>query len=404
MKKIIVINYRNLDVGGIENYINDVVNVALKEDYEIWWLCDINPVISPIYKVFHNKTIKKIYCNTHSIHWFYHKNITFHDAKKIIILSFSFFDHLRALELLKSLKCKEKIPLFIMPHFTGGLLFPETNFKLFRPMIRKLVANFYHKFIYSGEMMFMAKNHPVAIENAYNFSIDESLKILAPEFREIRAFDENRILSNYERNSFYIVSAGRLEFPHKGYLLGLIDVFEELKTKYPFLMLFIIGDGKDKKILFDKLKKLPINIQKDIIYHKSMPFEKLLDFYQKCNLSISVAGCASAGARIGLLTLPARHYTERCEVYGFIPESKYMTTSDKPGMPVKPFIEKVINMDKNEYIKMSKASYRCYNNNIATISALCNTRKNTYFPTFGEMLLIKTIYILEKVNYFLKLF
>ena len=117
-----------------------------------------------------------------------------------------------------------------------------------------------------------------------------------------------------------------------------------------------------------------------------------------------MAGCASAGAKIGLLTLPARHYTEKCEVYGFIPESKEMTTSEKPGKPAKDFIEYVINMNENEYLEKSKASYDCYNYIVSSISDLYKNRDiKCYKLNTAELIMMKIIYFLDKANYYLKI-
>ena len=405
MRKILIVNYRNLEVGGIENYIYDVTIAALKESYEIIWMCDVNPAVSPIYSdIFDTDRVKKIICNTHSYHWYAHESIDFRNVERIIVLSFDFFNHIKALDMLKKIKCNNIYPIFLMPHFKGGLLFPETNFRFLGKYLKKVIGNLYIKFINDDEMFFMSKDHPIALEKAYKIKVEDSNRIMAPEFHKRRPFNKNNILFNYRRKEFYIVSAGRLEFPHKGYLLGLIDVFQELLGKYNFIKLFIIGDGRDKQVLLDKLEKLPTNIKKNIFYKKSLSFEELLDFYEQCNLSIAVAGCASAGAKIGLLTLPARHYTEKCEVYGFIPESKEMTTSEKPGKPAKDFIEYVINMNENEYLEKSKASYDCYNYIVSSISDLYKNRDiKCYKLNTAELIMMKIIYFLDKANYYLKI-
>lgn len=404
-KNALVINYRNMGVGGIENYIYHVMKTALREEYEVLWLCDIHPIIAPIYESFFDtEKIKKIPCETHGFHWFQHGGIEFSQFSRIIVLSFNFLDHVRALELLKDCECAEIYPLFLIPHYEGGLLFPETNFKRIKKTVNRIAAKGYTRFIESGEVMFMASNHPDAIEKAYGIKIEEKNKKRVPSFINKREFDEERIRRNYRNDVFTIIAAGRLEFPHKGYILGLIDVFCQLKKEYSFLRLCIIGDGIDKDILLKKLDSIPQEIRKDIDYEEMKPYDQLLDIYEKCNLSISIAGCATSSAMLGLLTLPARNYTEECEVYGFIPESKNMVTSTEPGKPVREYIEQVIHMTEEEYVQRSKLSYDCYENSSVSISNFYSLlQSNTpYYPTKKELYIYKILNILEKVNYFVK--
>lgn len=404
-KNALVINYRNMGVGGIENYIYHVMKTALREEYEVLWLCDIHPIIVPIYDKFLNsENINRIYCDTHGFKWFRHRKIALSQYSRIIVLSFNFMDHIRALELLKNCDCAEKYPLLLIPHFEGGLLFPESNFNRLKKTVKRIAAQGYIHFINSGEVLFMASNHPDAIEKAYGFTIEDKYRKHVPSFILKREFDEERIRRNYRNEVFTIISAGRLEFPHKGYILGLIDVFCQLKKEYSFLRLRIIGDGIDKSILLKKLESLPQDIRKDIDYEGMMPFDRLLDVYEKCNLSISIAGCASSSAKVGLLTLPARNYSEECEVYGFIPESKNMVTSTEPGKPVKEYIEQVIHMSEEEYVQRSRCSYESYENNSVSLANfyLLLQSKDFYYPSKKEILVYKALNALDKVNYFTK--
>ena len=137
-----------------------------------------------------------------------------------------------------------------------------------------------------------------------------------------------------------------------------------------------------------------------------MPVNDLLDLYQKCDLSISVAGCASMGARIGLLTLPARHYTNDCEVYGFFPDSKNMTTSIKPGYKVVPFIKKVMNMNAEEYLRLSRAAYDSFDDKKVSVNDFIDMNKNyfPYIPSKAVLIKFKLVYFLDKLMFYIKKF
>lgn len=405
MRNVLIVNYRNMDVGGIENYIIGIINTALKDGYKIIWLSDVHPVVNPIYKqILTLDAIERVPCNTHDLHWFQHPRIDLSVYDKVVILSFGFLDHIRGLELIKDASCAEKFPWFIIPHFTGGILYPESNFEFLKNPVREFCGKMYSCFIQSGEMMYMASNHPDSLEQAYGLVIPKEKRIQAPSVYQTRPFDEERIRRNYRNKNFIIVSAGRLDFPHKGFLLGLIDEFAELKKSYDFLKLCIIGDGVDRDVLLKKVDKLPKFVRKDIEYTGMMPRDQLLDVYEKCNLSISVAGCASEGARLGLLTLPARHYTEKCEVYGFIPISKMKTTSVEPGEPVRKYIEQAIHMTEDEYVQWSRQSYESYDKVRITLDDFTKNTEGVrkYYPTKWTIFCAYFLSILEKIAFKIK--
>ena len=95
----------------------------------------------------------------------------------------------------------------------------------------------------------------------------------------------------------------------------------KLVHEYPHIKLLIIGDGPDKSILIELINSLDENVKNRICLRSPVTPAELSEIMRDCNLNVSVAGCATMGARCGVLTLPARHYNYDCEVYGFIPDS-----------------------------------------------------------------------------------
>ena len=80
------------------------------------------------------------------------------------------------------------------------------------------------------------------------------------------------------------------------------------------------------------------------------------------HLNISVAGSVACGAVNGVLSIPARNYChdKYCEVYGFLPDSVLKTTSTDEGEPAINYIEKVIQMNPDEYFEYCVKSYDTY--------------------------------------------
>lgn len=405
MSKTLMINFPNMLVGGIEDYIYKLMNLAVAEGYRVIWLADVHYQIAPIYKSFFDKDkVEIIKCNTHGKHWFTHEPVKITSDEDVTAIAFGFMYHVRNLELLSKINCKSKYPVYAVPHFTGGLIFIDQKFKLFKPFVRRIAYMGYQKFLAAGQMLFMANSHFRALDEAYALKMSEEHKTRLPVISIMRDFDIERIIRNYHRDEFVIVAASRFEFPHKGFMLGLIDDFCMLKAKYPQLKLIIVGDGDNRDRLYQKVEEVPEAIRSSITVHEMMPMERLLDLYEECNLSISVAGCASAGARIGLLTLPARHYTNDCEVYGFMPESRDKVTSVEPGMPVGPFIEEALNMSEEEYIERSKATYDDYERaSVKVVDIIAHKKQySDYYPSSLQLFLFKTVLYLDKLNSHLK--
>ena len=174
------------------------------------------------------------------------------------------------------------------------------------------------------------------------------------------SFDRKRCMELATSGRFNILTVSRFEFPHKGYVLGLIKAYAELKNKYPHIELTIVGYGVDESKVHEALNSLSENYKKDVHFIGKVHPEKLVDYYNDANINISVAGCCSQGAKNGTLSIPARHYDYNCEVYGFLPESKPFVVSEKKGEPVIDYIEQVINMSPDEYCKKCEMAFHSF--------------------------------------------
>lgn len=404
-KNTLVINYRNMGVGGIENYIIGVMQLALDNGNRVIWLCDTKPVIAPIYaEVLNSEKVEKCPCDVHKHHWFRHEELCFAKDEKVVILSFAAFDHVRALELKQEYKEINITALYLIPHFTGSLIYPEQYFKKGKDAVQKRFSRLYAEWINAGSILFFNNKHITAMEETYGIKVDEQFRKLVPLVFDGFTFDETEVLNRYRRDEFRIVSAGRLEFPHKGFVLGMLKEFAALKETYPQVTYYIVGDGLDEQTVREEISKLPEKVSKDIHLLAPMPFEQLIAFFKECNLNISVAGCASYGAKSGLVTLPARHYTYDCEVYGFLPESRDCTIQTKPGEPVRPYIEQVLNMSEQEYLERARMSFDAYNQNKVNKNAFfeISGANNDYVMKKSDVQWVKACFACTKLLYILQ--
>lgn len=402
MKQTLVVLYRNFYVGGIETNFADIMKNALRKNRRVIWVGDIGMQYDPLFSgLMENNSLEKVCMNYSPIKSLPVPDLQFGEDEEVCITVTS----IRSLYI--AYKIREKHPtvkikiFYIVPLFTGCSIFLEQSFKVFlHSWIKNYTKNFYQRVYNHHSLHFFSKTFANAIESAYDIKLNDSYKYCVPYVKEREPFNPEYILENRKKGIFTIVSAGRFEYPHKGFALGLVESFTTIHSKYPNTKLVFIGDGPDKSKLLDKIKQQPVDVQECIQIVPPVSKDELTALFKQYDLNISVAGCATIGARAGVPTLPARHYYEKCEVYGFFPDSKDLTTERKPGIPVEDFIEQAINMTDTEYLKLASDTYHCFDNvQVDTdypFSFDCDT---SYIPSKKEYILAKLIYIKQRIDY-----
>ena len=196
-----------------------------------------------------------------------------------------------------------------------------------------------------------------------NYSISDN--------RILKLMDRNIPLSEAElqekgktRNEkFIIVTCARFAFPHKGYIIGLLNEFKKLKTIHEKVKLIIVGYNSEVKF-DDVYNQLPNKVKESIELKGEILYSQLIELYRHCHLAIGLAGSISASASIGLPSLIVRHDTYMCETYGFYHTVKNMLNSE-PGEDILPYILHVINCTEQEYVSLGMQSCeKFFQNNI----------------------------------------
>lgn len=403
--KTLVIVYRSFFVGGIETNMADVMESALKNGLRVIWICNSPVKYSDVFKtVIEHPNCMIVPINFSSINPFGVPNIPIEKGEELYVLVFDVFKLYFAYKLRARYKNNIVKIFYIVPNFTGETLFPDSSFSGYiKKIVNKKFANIY-KIAYEGNNLhFFATRFYKEIQDNYNIFFKEPDKFLLKYINPRVEFSEDHIRRVYKSDYFSIITAGRFDFPHKAYLLGLIDSFSILKKKYKKMRLLIYGAGDGEEQVRSRVDNLPEAVKKDIIIHSPIPPNDLINVMRTCHLNISVAGCASMGARAGVITLPARHYYDKCEVYGFFPDAKLLTTESKPGFPVEGYIEKVLHMSEEEYVKYSKLAYHSFDEDAAQenypFDFSCDI---SYLPRITDFLFVFGVYCYLRLKYLIK--
>ena len=362
-KNTFVINLNTLLLGGIEKYLYRLSKYLIRQGYRVVWLCDSRMQVFEDFKdVFLSTSVERYVVNCNNLHWFKHPSIPFGNEENIVIVSFTPVDMAMAEQLMIENPQAKITPLYIIPNVTGNRFYIE---RCFPPVLKELVKSKMNRIISRWVDMDVVRFF--SITQIRPLTDNYELTICDPESKTLRdiegweELDEIKLIERMKRKEFNIVTVGRFDFPHKGYMLGLVRAFGRLKPQYPQLYLHIVGYGKDEHILRDEVKKLPKAYRSSVYIEGAISPDNLGALMSKMNLNISCAGAVSDGSRFGVLSIPARNFCEgECQVYGYLPENRNMATSLEPGKLVDSYIEEVINMPDKEYIKKCKESYFTY--------------------------------------------
>ncbi len=155
-----------------------------------------------------------------------------------------------------------------------------------------------------------------------------------------------------------IMTAARAQFPYKGYIIGLIKDYAELKKTYNNLKLEIISAGEDYNVIVDTIASLDENISKDIVLHGWMDYEKLKNSIEKSKIFVGMGTTVLDSALLYKPSLPVRFNTYENIGDKFIHEKPENITVDyKCNSMAINSIRKILDLNLEEYVEICKESF-----------------------------------------------
>lgn len=360
IKKMFICSYSSdFILGGIESYYIRMFQWAAENGYENMLVIPKNKCVSEDWtEDIENARVKVAFYNKVS-----KKNSLINKAGKAIqidserigvavVADISSYIKMQRLKQKYNLK-KVKIILYMfLPEFCRASKKKWLNFP-YKSVVTKL---------FESSMIFMDEETKHYCEQFYGCNISEKQIVrLGLQVGEI----PSDIVEKREKTrikEFNIITVTRLEFPFKAYVLGLIDEYIKLKDVYPFIKLFILGDGDGKDRLKEKVLTVDEQKRKDIYFLGSVPYNELSYHFEKSQLYIGMGTTLLDAGLSGLPGIIAKAYSENAMTTGFIYEeynnlSGNEKINKKKLMSCRELIEKVINFSKEEYILAERASY-----------------------------------------------
>lgn len=341
-----------MNPGGIQKCISNYLAVYQNAGYDTFWIAPKHPSVdSGFYNVLNR--VSYLQGNRQYI-----KNVL-REYEEILTLSFSAFGMERMMECMQDFDNVRHF--FLIPHFKNPEIYLEELFFSLKKQKKyfPLVGMLYSRYIKENKLFYINPKHGFALSEHYGLDKNHVHDHVCKRVSSINFFDENaaRLRASTKKNNFSIITVARFEFPHKGYVLGLINCFCKIKEVIPNAKLIIIGYGEGHKDVLRCISNLPEDYQSDVEYVGKISYNELQRFYQKAHVSVSLAGSVSDSARFGVPPLIAQHYTHECKGYGFFHENPDKILCDEAGEDLIPYIIRVYHMDDNEYLELCKKNY-----------------------------------------------
>jgi glycosyltransferase involved in cell wall biosynthesis len=358
---VLLVIYGELRTGGIEDYLFGQIKYAIQKDYRVIWFHKKKAVVAEHYNEILSG-IEKIECGRSKSGKWHHDQVRFNESERVTILAYTPFDVDAALILKEENPSIQFSIIFILANTKGRFIYPETSFlplgKIIIKKIMKCCATEWNRLdIIRAYSLHQLRSY----EKEYNINIPNHNTHIVPKVTKPNPLNTEALEIRINRKIFNIISVSRFTFPHKNYLLGLIDDYVILKKENNIVRLHIVGYGHDEYAIKQKINSLPDTMKKDIYMYGELSPDEINHLMMDMHVNISTAGSVWCGARNGVVSLPARNYCDNiCEVYGYLPDSAEMTTSLKKGLPAIDFIRELLLLSDVEYKNKCLDSYNTY--------------------------------------------
>ena len=372
MSKIrtLIVNTPGFQIGGVETYFHELMIDQAEKGARVIWITTPRNVQQAFFKdLVKNEKIEKVY----------DRDSTFRLMKKIphvklsknediVMISFTPIYYIYA-EWLRRNYYKKKIYIkhyLVLMNFFGASTYLEDAFdnqflKKYWFKFAKKIANYV---CINDNLLAFSQKQIIYYQDRYSLNIKNSEILSLPKYFPLEEprYTDYLKRANMRNDEFIITACSRFEFPHKGFLVGIISLFPKILEIIPNSKLIIIGYGDDfgEAKIKSTIDTLDERVNSKIVLLGRMSPDELAKFYKESVLIVSLAGAALLGAKCGVPTLVTRHNSYSCETYGFFCDDDVTSLEEKPGYDILPYILRLKNMTTEDYVNLSISCFKKY--------------------------------------------
>lgn len=230
-----------------------------------------------------------------------------------------------------------------------------SRIKLVRMIYRQLLVNR----LWDMGLIFMDEETCEYARELYREERKGRIIRLGKRFME---FEPEAVESRYKQKEFVILSVCRMQFPAKGYVLGLMDTFSRLYQDYGNIRLIIIGNGPDYGCLRAKYDLLDTEVKEHINLLGTVPYDEVDRYMKTANVYVGMGTTLIDAANNGLIGIVASAYQEESYSFGFFHKDYRIVGGFKEETGGRSFqfyelLKEVYNASPEMYFTMSRETY-----------------------------------------------
>lgn len=365
MKKYLIFSYsHDFIMGGIESYAIRMFNWAFNNGYNsILLLREDSKVHSNWKKVLDKNGVTLAFFSGSVLN-----NRIYNSNKENIYLKSNYEYVFIAADIHCFIKGYNICKYFKISRKGNLLLYIFHPYSVFAS--RKKILNFPYGFlmkrIRNSHLIFMDEETALSYKTAYKLDVKKECVVRLG--MEIPAFNSSYIQERFQnrREEINILTITRMDFPFKGYIMGLIDDYSKLKRYYSNLRLIIIGNGPNLGDVNNKIDQLPENVRNDISVIGEVPYEELKKYFQKCYLYVGMGTTLLDASLTGLVSVVANDYQMDNKTVGFFSDEYFnlggnTNVSGGSNFTFEMLMKQVLDWSEKEYYIKGKHAYDVVN-------------------------------------------
>lgn len=279
-----------------------------------------------------------------------------------IIITFELPEFLMFEQISKKYLHKSDVKHFIYNVSVNGMIFGRE----FKGLVGKIIYNFYNnisiKYANNGQLLFMDNETRQAACNYFSIDVSMDCVMLLPMFID----EEPKIRKAPEIKNILTVS--RADFPYKGYLMGLVEDFEDLSKKYK-VHLDIVSFGPDIDRLKNRINQSPC--KNNITLYEGKTLSEIQILLNDTYLYVGMGTTVLDASNQGVPSVVTFHSTMDNIASGYFYENPSVVGKFGNGIIAKKLIENALNWSEDEYIEYQKLSYSSYKENYDINKFMC---------------------------------
>ena len=243
------------------------------------------------------------------------------------------------------------------------------GFIIGRPMpsfIKTYFKNKLGKFIQSGinnhSIYFLDSDTVKNTEHYYNKKFKNYIILGIPhKFNDLKVKD---IKSKLNKSPFILITAARADFPFKGYIMGLIDIFCEMLNNGFDINLIIVSKGPCENEIFSKINNIQQFYQQKIKFYNGLSPESLLEQIKKSHIAVGMGTFLIDAAALGVISIAVLPNTRECLVSNhYFHENLCIAAEEgKASNCLFKMIESIYNCDKDIFLNYCINTYNAAKN------------------------------------------